>query len=421
MWLSGPQKKMYLEVKRIFEQQNRKVFVPGDLEHFFNWLFKNFFSISQDLLFDINPPGITGINHGCFWHEIWDEIRDQTKHALVIEALHASLVISEALEEHLYGPITPKAEDGRNPMAETVQQPSQECVTAAVPAEVPVLEVAGPLGSARLIADPIPVSGSPATRPRVRERCCRCHGCREPRAAERRPPRAARNRGPAWKPTLSTRLGEPCRARSGRFHSDTRSRAAQRRAVVEPLTKQCGVGRAEPLAGRGACGDGNAGPRRAQTRAGAAPVGGRGAAATRGPGSDIGVGEAAATRDQQPRRTCKHVIGEVVATKITGTVEWYNVKNNYAFITRDDTGEDLFIHRTDIKRNNPKNYLQSVGDGEVVQFDMVQGRKGLQAANVTGPGGIPVKGSVMHKIINNIHPSNFPTHNLHSPFTLYPI
>ena len=111
--------------------------------------------------------------------------------------------------------------------------------------------------------------------------------------------------------------------------------------------------------------------------------------------------------------------GEVIATKITGTVKWYNVKNNYGFITRDDTGEDLFIHRTAIKRNNPKNYLQSVGDGEVVQFDVVQGKKGLQAANVTGPGGIPVKGSCYAQNYKQYPPQQLPYPQPTFPF--YPI
>ncbi|XP_048143487.1 predicted GPI-anchored protein 58 [Corvus hawaiiensis] len=92
-------------------------------------------------------------------------MKDQTEHALVIEPLHGSIVVSEAIQEHLYGPITPKAKDGHNPVAEAAQSPSQERVTAAMPVEVPALDVPGPLGSAYLITDPIPVSGSPAMRP----------------------------------------------------------------------------------------------------------------------------------------------------------------------------------------------------------------------------------------------------------------
>ena len=58
---------------------------------------------------------------------------------------------------------------------------------------------------------------------------------------------------------------------------------------------------------------------------------------------------------------------EVVATKVCGTVKWFNVKSGYGFINRNDTKEDVFVHQTAISKNNPKKAVRSVGDGELVR------------------------------------------------------
>uniref|UniRef100_A0A671R1C2 Nuclease-sensitive element-binding protein 1-like n=1 Tax=Sinocyclocheilus anshuiensis TaxID=1608454 RepID=A0A671R1C2_9TELE len=80
---------------------------------------------------------------------------------------------------------------------------------------------------------------------------------------------------------------------------------------------------------------------------------------------------------------------KVIATKVLGTVKWFNhfVGGMCFFLLL------VLCIQTAIKKNNPRKYLRSVGDGETVEFDVVEGEKGAEAANVTGPGGVPVQGS----------------------------
>ena len=63
----------------------------------------------------------------------------------------------------------------------------------------------------------------------------------------------------------------------------------------------------------------------------------------------------------------------------TGTVKWFNNEKGYGFIVR-STGEDVFVHHTAIA--NQAGY-RTLKEGEEVEFEVVQGPKGLHAEKVT--------------------------------------
>jgi CspA family cold shock protein len=61
----------------------------------------------------------------------------------------------------------------------------------------------------------------------------------------------------------------------------------------------------------------------------------------------------------------------------TGTVKWFSPKKGYGFITMED-GQEVFVHYSAIDGNG----FRSLEQGERVQFEVSNGPKGLQAANV---------------------------------------
>lgn len=60
-----------------------------------------------------------------------------------------------------------------------------------------------------------------------------------------------------------------------------------------------------------------------------------------------------------------------------GTVKWFNDAKGYGFISRGD-GPDVFVHYSAIQGDG----FKTLSEGQQVEFDVVEGPKGKQAANV---------------------------------------
>jgi len=68
-------------------------------------------------------------------------------------------------------------------------------------------------------------------------------------------------------------------------------------------------------------------------------------------------------------------------SKITGTIKWFNDAKGFGFIAREG-GPDVFVHFSAIQANG----FKSLAEGDRVEFEIVEGQKGPQAANVVKQG-----------------------------------
>ena len=67
-----------------------------------------------------------------------------------------------------------------------------------------------------------------------------------------------------------------------------------------------------------------------------------------------------------------------MATRVQGTVKWFNGEKGYGFITP-ESGPDLFVHYSEIQSSG----FRTLDEGAKVEFEITEGKKGKQASAVT--------------------------------------
>lgn len=64
-----------------------------------------------------------------------------------------------------------------------------------------------------------------------------------------------------------------------------------------------------------------------------------------------------------------------------GTVKWFDKKKGYGFITPDDGSADIFVHYSAIQGGEDE--FKIIYEGDIVKYEISEGKKGQQASNVT--------------------------------------
>jgi cold shock protein len=67
-----------------------------------------------------------------------------------------------------------------------------------------------------------------------------------------------------------------------------------------------------------------------------------------------------------------------MSDRVSGTVKWFNNAKGFGFITREENDDDVFVHFRSIQGDG----YRTLNEGQVVEFNLVEGPKGLQAEDV---------------------------------------
>ena len=126
---------------------------------------------------------------------------------------------------------------------------------------------------------------------------------------------------------------------------------------------------ASPASGGGG-GGGGYGQRDYSGGGGQRDYGGGGGGGGRGGGGGGGYRQDSYRQDSAPRGP---------AQSVDGAVKWFEPDKGYGFISPDGGGKDIFVHVTALRRSG----VQTLGPGQRVRVDVVDGRKGLEADRVT--------------------------------------
>jgi len=93
---------------------------------------------------------------------------------------------------------------------------------------------------------------------------------------------------------------------------------------------------------------------------------------------DMSTGSPTTPPRSSPRPATSGGPSSEIPVEETGTVKWFNAERGFGFIARDNGGKDVFVHISALERSG----IASLNEGQPVVVDVIEGRKGLEAAKV---------------------------------------